>query len=178
LLALATTVLRSPTSHNDSATLLPALSLRYSLLHYLYTTLTLSTTLLTPPDPLSHDSSFFLGPSLLVSPILTPSSKAHIVYLPRNDLLYHLSNGTQVDPADQGRVLSLTPDSHPLIYLIGGTVMLYQNVSEHPVNTTSDLLTKPFSLLVALNSTGQATGRLLLEADPLSGRSRTIPPYN
>ena len=159
-------MLRSPASHNDTTSLQPALSLRYSLLHYLYTTLTLSTPLLTPSDPLSHDSSFFLGPSLLVSPILAPASKAHNVYLSINELLYHLQNGSQVDPADQGRVLSVTPDSEPLIYLIGGTIMLYQNVSKHPVNTTSDLLTKPYSLLVALNSSGYASGRLLLEPDP------------
>ena len=101
-----------------------------------------------------------------MSPILGPTSKAHNVYLPVNDLLYHLQNGTQVDPADQGIVLTVIPDSEPLIYLIGGTVMLYQNVSKHPVNTTSDLLTKPYSLLVALNSTGYAMGRLLLEPDP------------
>ena len=101
-----------------------------------------------------------------MSPILGPASKAHKVYLPRNELLYHLKNGSQVDPADQGRVLTVIPDSEPLIYLIGASVMLYQNVSKHPVNTTSDLLTKPYSLLVALNSSGYASGRLLLEADP------------
>jgi hypothetical protein len=46
------------------------------------------------------------------------------------------------------------------------------------INNTYDLLTQvPYSLMIGLNSSGQAHSLLLFESDAYSGSARSIPPY-
>ncbi|KAM0334470.1 hypothetical protein ACHAQA_001498 [Verticillium albo-atrum] len=145
-----------------------AIALRYRLLDYIYTALQRQSRDGTPAvNPLwfiypwdestfGLDLQYFLGDSLLVSPVLEEDATSVNIYLP-DDLFYEYETGRRVrGRGDWVRVRDVPFDRIPL-HVRGGSVM---PLRVEAANTTTELRKKRFELLVAPGLDGEAEGTL------------------
>jgi lysosomal alpha-glucosidase len=143
--------------------------IRYSLLPYLYTlfykasvqgsTVARSLVFEYPKDPntYSTQTQFLWGPALLISPVLQQSSTQVNAYFP-NDVWYDFYTGKAMSASGQHITLDAPIDKINL-HIRGGYVIPMQQ----PSTTTAESRKNPYSLKVALSSSGDAVGDLYLD---------------
>ncbi|KAK0335570.1 hypothetical protein LTR91_019492 [Friedmanniomyces endolithicus] len=151
-----------------------AMSVRYSLLTYMYTLFyyahTQGDTVMRalawefPNDPslAGTFTQFMLGPSLLITPVLIPNVESV------NGVFPGIGEGTNwydwytlqpvVAQAYENVTLS-APITHINVHIRGGAILPLQA----PAYTTAETRANPYSLLVALDESGQASGSLYLD---------------
>ncbi|GAM26305.1 hypothetical protein SAMD00019534_094800, partial [Acytostelium subglobosum LB1] len=153
---------------------------KYTLLPYYYTLFYLAhaqgDTIVRPlffeypadPNTFALDSQFLVGPSLMVSPVLTENATSVDVYFPQ-DIWYDYFNGSRVD-LSQGNSLTLAAPLDVInVHLRGGAILPTQPTADYQVPdggipiTTNISRTLPFTLIVALNANGSASGELYLD---------------
>ncbi|KAJ4221503.1 hypothetical protein NW759_006752 [Fusarium solani] len=160
-----------------------AIDARYRLLDYIYTALHHASSAGVPSaNPLffiypsddntfSIDTQFFLGDSLLVSPVVEDDSQSVTFYLP-DDLFYDF--WTQKPIRGQGEYVTVDNvgfDEIP-VYIRGGSIVPLRNES---ANTTAELRKKNFNLLIAQDGNGYAEGSLYLDdGESIEGKSSEI----
>lgn len=148
-----------------------ALDARYRLLDYLYTSLHLSSAdgspstyplfFLYPSDENTFgiQTQFFLGKSLLVSPVVDDDSQSVTFYLP-DDVFYDFWTLEQVQGNGEDVTLDDVAWTDIPVYIRGGSVLPLRSQS---ANTTTVLREKNFELVVASGRDGSAEGVLYLD---------------
>lgn len=152
-----------------------AMAIRFQLLPYMYTLFYLSHTAgstvmraLTwefPDDPtlVTADRQFFLGPAILVTPVLEPGATTVDGVFPgvgKGEVYYDWYNQTAVDASVAGKNVTIdAPLGHIPVYVRGGNVLAMQQ----PAMTTRDARATPWSVLIALGLEGAASGSLYLD---------------
>jgi alpha-glucosidase len=104
------------------------------------------------------DSQFFYGDPILVSPVTEENSAGVEIYLP-NDLCDDFYTYAPVQ--GKGAKVHITDIDFTdiLLHIKSGYIVLMRNSLAY---TTTDVCKQPFSILVAPNSKGEATGSLCL----------------
>lgn len=152
-----------------------AMRIRYALLPYLYTTFYLShatgsTTLRAlawdfPDEPwlAAADRQFLLGDAVLVTPCLAQGADTVDGVFPgvgSGTVWYDWYNQTAVTGVAAGQNVTIAaPLGHIPVYVKGGKVIPLQQ----PALTTADVRNSPYSLLVALDGEGKASGGLYID---------------
>lgn len=151
-----------------------AMRIRYSLLPYIYTLFhaaheTGSTVMRAlawdfPNDPTlaAADRQFLLGPSIMVVPVLNQGATSVDGVFPgvgHDTVWYDWYTHAAVN-ASAGQNLTIeAPLGHIPVYVKGGSVLALQE----PGYTTAESRKNPWSILVALGTTGTASGQLYLD---------------
>ncbi|KAI9806522.1 MAG: hypothetical protein M1833_003709 [Piccolia ochrophora] len=154
-----------------------AMSIRYALLPYMYTLFyqahTTGSTVMRalawefPNDPAlaNADRQFLLGPSLLITPVLTPGATSVDGVFPGvgpnqgGEVWYDWYNQTAVSP-EPGRNTTIdAPLGVIPLYVRGGSVLPMQQ----PALTTREARDSPWSLLAALSLEDAASGYLYID---------------
>ncbi|KAF2091303.1 glycoside hydrolase family 31 protein [Saccharata proteae CBS 121410] len=151
-----------------------AMAIRYAILPYMYTLFhsahTTGSTVMRalawefPNDPslAAADRQFLLGPSILVTPVLEQGADSVNGVFPgsaHGTRWYDWYTHTLVD-GQKGKNISIAaPLGHIPVYVRGGAVIPMQE----PGLTTRDTRQSRWSLLVALDGTGAASGSLYLD---------------
>ncbi|KAI1806571.1 glycoside hydrolase family 31 protein [Daldinia bambusicola] len=152
-----------------------AMKIRYALLPYLYTTFYLShstgsTTLRAlawefPDEPwlAAADRQFLLGDSVLVTPCLVEGATTVDGVFPgvgSGAVWYDWYNKTAITGVAPGQNVTIdAPLGHIPVYVRGGKVIPLQE----PGLTTAAVRASPWSLLVALDANGHASGGLYID---------------
>ncbi|KAH7227326.1 glycosyl hydrolases family 31-domain-containing protein [Fusarium oxysporum] len=151
-----------------------AIAIRYSLLNYIYTLfyhantkgdLVMRALAWEFPNDESLKatySQFLLGPSLLVTPVLTPNSKTVRGVFPgigEGTRWYDWYTLNEVYAKPQENVTLDAPLEHINLHIRGGTVFTLQK----PGNTTAATRRNPFSLLLALDDNEYAEGSVYFD---------------
>ncbi|CAJ0547486.1 Ff.00g042400.m01.CDS01 [Fusarium sp. VM40] len=151
-----------------------AIAVRYSLLNYIYTLFYYANTrgdlvmrALAWEFPNDESlkatySQFLLGPSILVTPVLTPNSNTVRGVFPgigEGARWYDWYTLDEVHAKPQENVTLDAPLEHINIHVRGGSVLTLQK----PGNTTAATKRNPFSLLVALDDNEYAEGSVYLD---------------
>ncbi|KAF2435435.1 hypothetical protein EJ08DRAFT_645731 [Tothia fuscella] len=151
-----------------------AMAIRYALLPYMYTLFhsahTTGSTVMRalawefPNDPslAAADRQFLLGPSLLVTPVLTQGANTVDGVFPgisQGEIWYDWYTHLAVNASAGENVTIPAPLGHIPLYVRGGSVLPMQE----PAYTTAASRKNPWSLLVALSSEGTATGSLYID---------------
>ncbi|OCT51452.1 putative alpha/beta-glucosidase agdC [Cladophialophora carrionii] len=149
-----------------------AIDIRYRALDYLYTAFYAQNQTGKPVlNPLFYiypedsktfgiDAQFFFGDSLLVSPVLAENKTSVRIYLP-NDTFYDWNAGF-APVQGNGSMVNLTNVNFTTIplHVRGGAILPLRIES---ANTTAQLRTKGFNLLIAPGRNGSANGSLYLD---------------
>lgn len=152
-----------------------AMSISYALLPYFYTLLyqahTTDSTVMRalaweyPNDPslASVETQFLLGPALMVVPVLQPrATTVNRVFpgLDDGEKWYDWYTQTVVDYAQPGVNTTIdAPLGHIPVFIRGGNVIPMQQ----PALTTREARNTPWSLIVALDEDGNASGSLYMD---------------
>ena len=151
-----------------------AMNIRYQLLPYMYTLFHLahntgSTVMRAlawefPNDPslASADRQFFLGPAILVTPVLTQGATTVNGVFPgsgKGTVYYDWYNQSAVFAGPGDNVTIPAPLGHIPVYIRGGHVL----PTQEPALTTRDSRRNPWGLLVALSAAGTASGNLYVD---------------
>jgi alpha-glucosidase len=152
-----------------------AMSIRYALLPYIYTTFYLShstgsTTMRAlawdyPDEPwlAGADRQFLLGDAILVTPCLVQGATTVDGVFPgvgAGTVWYDWYNHTSITGVTAGQNVTIdAPLGHIPVYIKGGNVLPLQE----PGLTTTDVKNSPWSLIVALDANGEATGNLYID---------------
>lgn len=152
-----------------------AMNIRYSLLPYMYTTFYLShstgsTTMRAlmwefPDEPwlLDADRQFMLGSAILVTPVLEEGATTVDGVFPgigSGTVWYDWYKQTSVTGVEAGQNVTIeAPLGHIPVYVRGGNVV----PMHEPGLTTAAVRASPWSLLVALDTSGEANGGLYLD---------------
>ncbi|KNA98281.1 hypothetical protein FOXG_18378 [Fusarium oxysporum f. sp. lycopersici 4287] len=151
-----------------------AIAIRYSLLNYIYTLFYYANTkgdlvmrALAWEFPNDESlkatySQFLLGPSLLVTPVLTPNSKTVRGVFPgigEGTRWYDWYTLNEVHAKPQENITLDAPLEHINLHIRGGTVFTLQK----PGNTTAATRRNPFSLLLALDDNEYAEGSVYFD---------------
>lgn len=151
-----------------------AIAIRYSLLNYIYTLFHYANTkgdlvmrALAWEFPNDESlkatySQFLLGPSLLVTPVLTPNSKIVRGVFPgigEGTRWYDWYTLNEVHAKPQENITLDAPLEHINLHIRGGTVFTLQK----PGNTTAATRRNPFSLLLALDDNEYAEGSVYFD---------------
>lgn len=152
-----------------------AMAIRYAILPYIYTTFYLShstgsTTMRAlawefPNEPwlADADRQFMLGDALLVTPVLAEGATSVDGVFPgvgSGTIWYDWYNKTRVTDVSSGQNVTIeAPLGHIPLYLRGGSVV----PMHEPGLTTAAVRASPWSLLVALDAEGEASGGLYLD---------------
>lgn len=103
----------------------------------------------------SIDSQFLWGDALMVAPVLQPGMSQLWIYLP-NDTWYDFVSGAPMPTPGKWQPVPVTLAAIP-VYQRGGTVL----PAQLPNVTTTLSRLNPFSVIVALDGSGVASGSLL-----------------
>lgn len=151
-----------------------AMSIRYSLLPYIYTTMyhasTSGTTYLRalawefPNDPslASADRQFLVGDAIMVVPVLSQGYTNVSGVFPGiadGETWYDWYNRSAVIASPRENITIDAPLSHIPVYVRGGRVLPMQQ----PALTTKAARTNPWKLLAALSKDGTAQGNLYID---------------
>jgi alpha-glucosidase (family GH31 glycosyl hydrolase) len=152
-----------------------AISIRYSLLPYMYTLLyyahTRGNTMMRAlawefPDDRSLravDNQFLLGPAILVTPVLERGARTVKGVFPgigQGTRWYDWYNLKEVTGVGIGENVTIpAPLEHIPLHIRGGSILALQE----PGYTTTETRLNPLSLLVALDDNGFASGSLYLD---------------
>ena len=150
------------------------MQIRYSLLPYMYTLFYLAHTtgstvmralsweFTSDPTLANIDNQFLLGPSLMVVPVLgqgLTEAKGVFPGIAQGEVWYDWYTQERVDvQAGENKTLP-APLSHIPVFIRGGSILPQQE----PLYTTNECRNSPWSLIVALNSVGEATGQLYVD---------------
>ncbi|RKP14289.1 glycosyl hydrolases family 31-domain-containing protein, partial [Piptocephalis cylindrospora] len=108
------------------------------------------------------EGQFLLGPSILVTPILSPGITLTQGYFPPG-VWYGLEDGLRIQSHGEVRVLGVRADSIPL-HIRGGSVLVTQEAEgETSFTTTAAARKLDYQLLIGLDDRGMAQGRLYLD---------------
>lgn len=152
-----------------------AMSIRFQLLPYLYTLFyyahTRGDTVMRalawefPNDPslANADRQFFLGPSILVTPVLTQGATSVDGVFPGltegTDVYYDWYNQTAIQkPANKNTTIA-APLGHIPVHIRGGTILATQKMAL----TTRDARNTSWSIIIAPGVDGSASGSLYLD---------------
>lgn len=166
-----------------------AMAIRYSLLPYMYTlfyrahrsgsTVMRALAWEFPNDPTlaSVDRQFMLGPSLLITPVLTPGATSVSGVFPGREngvIWYDWYTQTAFEPNSTAAGSNITipaPLGHIPIHIRGGSIIPLQK----PGLTTRESRQNPWSVVVALDAQGKAHGELYLDdGESLDPNSTTL----
>lgn len=151
-----------------------AMSIRYQLLPYIYTLFYLahntgSTVMRAlawefPYDPslAAVETQFFLGPAILVTPVLAQGATTVQGVFPgagKGQVYYDWYTHTAVTASAGQNVTIEAPLGHIPVYIRGGYVIPTQKAAL----TTREARRSPWSVLVALGSEGNASGKLYVD---------------
>ena len=151
-----------------------AMAIRYSLLPYMYTLFylahstgstvmrALSWEFATDPTLAAVDNQFLLGPSLMVCPVLGQGlTEAHCVFpgVAQGEVWYDWYTQERMDVQPGENKTISAPLSHIPVFIRGNSILPQQEA----LYTTNECRNSPWSLLVALNSDGDATGQLYVD---------------
>lgn len=159
-----------------------AIRSRYALMPYLYTLFRFANTSGAPvmrplwyefPDnaaTFGTQEEFMLGGAILVRPVLTAGASSVAALLPRGQRWYDVASGAEVKPGsgksswlggagDQQVNVPVTMDAIPAFYR-GGSVVPRK---ERPRRSTTTMERDPYTLIVALDANGAASGSLYLD---------------
>ncbi|KAI1850918.1 hypothetical protein JX265_007243 [Neoarthrinium moseri] len=152
-----------------------AMKIRYALLPYMYTTFYLShstgsTTMRAlawdfPDEPwlADADRQFLLGDAILVTPCLEQGATTVDGVFPgvgSGTIWYDWYNQTAITGVTAGQNVTIdAPLGHIPVYIKGGKVLPLQE----PGLTTTDVRNSPYSLLIALDGDGKASGGLYVD---------------
>ncbi len=174
-----------------------AMKIRYALLPYIYTTFFLShstgSTMLRalawefPEEPwlADADRQFMLGSAILVTPVLEQGATTVDGVFPgigSGTIWYDWYDQTRVTGVKAGQNVTISaPLGHIPVFVRGGSVVPMQE----PGLTTAAVRASPWSLLVALDTKGEASGGLYIddgesvnpEATAWVAVSSVLPPY-
>jgi alpha-glucosidase len=103
-----------------------------------------------------------LGPSILVTPVLVPNVEIVQGVFPgigNSERWYDWYTLSEVDAQPRENVTLQAPLEHINVHVRGGAVLVLQE----PKLTTAETRTTPYSLLVALDCNGVASGDLYLD---------------
>ncbi|OKL62330.1 putative alpha/beta-glucosidase agdC [Talaromyces atroroseus] len=154
-----------------------AITARFSLLDYFYTAFYQQTVDGSPktimplffeypndPKTLNISYQFFFGPSVLVSPVTVEDSLSVTLYLPPEDIFYDFWTGESVTTTDSSDMLTLDNVTYTDIpaHIRGGTILPLRSDAKS-ANTTAELRTHDFELLIAPDANGKASGSLYLD---------------
>ena len=107
-------------------------------------------------------NQFLLGPSLLITPVLFPNTfTAHGVFpgVGEGTKWYDWYTLQPIDAKPQENVTLSAPLEHINVHVRGGSILPLQA----PGYTTAATRSNPYSLLVALDAQGEASGTLYLD---------------
>ncbi|KAI0390760.1 glycoside hydrolase family 31 protein [Xylariaceae sp. FL0594] len=152
-----------------------AMAIRYALLPYIYTTFYLShstgsTTMRAlawdfPDEPwlADADRQFLLGGAIMVTPVLEQGATTVGGVFPgvgSGTIWYDWSSQTAVSGVGSGQNVTIdAPLGHIPVYVRGGNIL----PMHEPGLTTAAVRASPWSLLVALDAAGEATGGLYVD---------------
>ena len=151
-----------------------AMNIRFQLLPYMYTLFNLAHTTGStvmralswefPNDPslAGADLQFFLGPAILVTPVLAQGKTSVDGVFPgigKGEVYYDWYTSSQVEASAGQNVTIDAPLGHIPVYVRGGNILPMQQ----PAMTTAAARKTPWSLLVALSEEGAASGSLYLD---------------
>lgn len=151
-----------------------AMTIRYSLLPYMYTLFyqahTTGSTVMRalawefPNDPTlaAADRQFLLGSSLMITPVLEPNSSTVNGVFPgvaAGEIWYDWYNQSAVSVAAHANVTIDAPLGHIPVYIRGGSVLPQQEA----LYTTTESRNSSWSLIAALDAQGAATGSLYVD---------------
>ncbi|RPA99054.1 hypothetical protein L873DRAFT_971332 [Choiromyces venosus 120613-1] len=148
-----------------------SIDIRYRLLDYIYTAMHRQsldgTPILNPlffkypkdANTYPLDTQFIYGDAILVSPVLEENSTSVEIYLPK-DTLYNFHTGKKVRGEGKNATLTDIPFDEIPLHIIGGNILPFRSSS---AMTTTELRTRPFTIVVAPNEGGEATGSLYID---------------
>ncbi|KAK4987843.1 hypothetical protein LTR66_007486 [Elasticomyces elasticus] len=148
-----------------------AISTRYQLLDYIYTAMyTQNQTGAPLINPLffayPHDTNTFpiqyqylYGPAILVSPVTDANSTSVTIYLPK-DIFYDFYTHQPVQGTGSYITLSDVPYSTIPLHYKGGSIVAQRSSG---ANTTTELRTRGFTVVIAPSAQGTASGSLYLD---------------
>jgi len=148
-----------------------SIDIRYRLLDYIYTAMhhqsTDGTPLLNPlffkypkdTNTYPIDTQFIYGNALLVSPVIEENSTSVEVYLPK-DTLYDFHTGKKIKGEGKNITLANIPFDEIPLHIIGGNILPFRSSSAY---TTTELRTRPFTIVIALDEYGEADGSLYID---------------
>ena len=151
-----------------------AMNIRFRLLPYMYTLFyhahTTGSTVMRalswefPNDPslASADLQFFLGPAILVTPVLAQGKTSVDGVFPgagKGEVYYDWYTHARVNASAGQNVTISAPLGHIPVFVRGGNILPMQQ----PAMTTVAARKTPWSLLVALGEEGAASGSLYLD---------------
>ncbi|KAI2638443.1 glycoside hydrolase family 31 protein [Xylaria nigripes] len=152
-----------------------AMAIRYALLPYIYTTFYLShstgSTMMRalawefPNEPwlAGADRQFMLGDAILITPVLEQGATTVSGVFPgiaSDTIWYDWYEQTRVSGVEPGQNVTIeAPLGHIPVYVRGGHVL----PMHEPGLTTAAVRSSPWSLIVALNMAGEASGGLYID---------------
>ncbi|KAL9614199.1 MAG: hypothetical protein Q9167_001287 [Letrouitia subvulpina] len=151
-----------------------AMRIRYSILPYMYTLFYLahntgSTVMRAlawefPLDPslANADRQFFLGPALLVTPVLAQGATSVDGVFPgagRGEIYYDWYTHSPIQTSPGQNVTIDAPLGHIPLYIRGGNII----PTQEPALTTRDSRKTPWGVITALNHEGSASGVLYVD---------------
>lgn len=148
-----------------------SIDIRYRLLDYIYTAMYHQsidgTPLLNPlffkypkdTNTYPIDTQFIYGNALLVSPVIKENSTSVEVYLPK-DTLYDFYTGKKVKGGGMNTTLTNIPFDEIPLHIIGGNILPFRSSSAY---TTTELRTRSFTIVIALDECGEARGSLYID---------------
>jgi len=148
-----------------------SIDIRYRLLDYIYTAMHHQSTdgapLLNPlffkypkdTNTYPIDTQFIYGNALLVSPVIEENSTSVEVYLPK-DTLYDFHTGKKIKGEGKNITLADIPFDEIPLHIIGGNILPFRSSSAY---TTTELRTRPFTIVIALDERGEAGGSLYID---------------
>ena len=148
-----------------------SLDIRYRLLDYIYTALHKQTVdgtpLLSPvffqypndANTFAIDLQFFCGDSILVSPVTEENATSVTAYVP-NARFYDFYTYATVEGAGANITLNDVAFTQIPLHIKGGSIIPMRNASGY---TTTEVRKQPFSLIVAPDRNGNASGGLYLD---------------
>lgn len=105
-----------------------------------------------------RDEEFLLGPSLLVHGVYSQGATSETVYLPGTQKWYDVKTGATY-PAGQKVNVPVTMDGIPVFQRAGSIIARKQRRRR----SSTQMETDPYTLVVALNSTYEASGELYID---------------
>ncbi|KAL9041462.1 MAG: hypothetical protein Q9214_004103 [Letrouitia sp. 1 TL-2023] len=162
-----------------------AMRIRYSILPYMYTLFYLahntgSTVMRAlawefPLDPLlaNADRQFFLGPALLVTPVLAQGATSVDGVFPgagKGEVYYDWYTYSPIQASPGQNVTIDAPLGHIPLYLRGGNVI----PTQEPALTTRDSRKNPWGVIAALSLEGSASGVLYVDDGESLVQSSTL----